>query len=171
MDKPRIGELIWQLIKDKVPGTAFTATVTAVQEADNTVTVKANVTEIEYEGVSLRGVDSSSPDAMVVYPAVGSVVLVASKNNVPADLYVVAITEAAKVKLRGDSLGGMVKVVDLVEKLNNLENKVNSIQTAYNLHVHPDPASGLTGVPTVALTGTLTPTNRAMLENELVQHG
>lgn len=74
------------------------------------------------------------------------------------------------------SLGGLVKVIELTQKLNNLENLVNGLITKYNSHTHTVATTGTataqtgTAAPTSATeTQTLTPTQRADIENELVK--
>lgn len=67
-------------------------------------------------------------------------------------------------------LGGMVKVISLTEKLNNIENLLNGFIDSYNTHTHPVTATGSpTGVPVVPETGTLTPTERTDIENKKIQ--
>lgn len=62
-------------------------------------------------------------------------------------------------------------MIDLTNKLNALENKVNQIISAFNNHTHILTLSTGTGTaaPTSSpVSGTLTPTNRADIENTLV---
>ena len=126
-------------------------------------------------------------DGFLLVPAVGSTVIVTySKANVPfVSLFsaidqVVIITGNSQViiqngliQLNDGSYGGLVQVINLVQKLNNLENLVNDLVAKFNMHVHPGVQSGAgsTG-PTVSLeTGTLTPTEQADIENTEVTHG
>lgn len=69
------------------------------------------------------------------------------------------------------SLGGLVKVVELTQKLNNLESKVNSLITAFNSHVHTGvtTGAGASGTTLTTVTGTLTPTQRADIENTKIK--
>ena len=123
----------------------------------------------------------------MLVPAVGSTVIVTySKTNVPcvclfsAIDQVVIITGNSQVIIQNGliqfndgSFGGLVKVVSLVEKLNNLENLVNDLIEKFNEHVHPGVQSGpgSTG-PTAALeTDMLTPTEQSEIENTAVKHG
>lgn len=71
-------------------------------------------------------------------------------------------------KFNEGDLGGLVKVIELTKKLNDLENKVNQIISAFNSHTHILTLS--TGTGTAAATaspvsGTLTPTQRGDIEN------
>ena len=105
---------------------------------------------------------------ILVIPTVGSIVTVTFINESTA--YVSQFGGIDSIELNGDSFGGLVKVVQLTTKLNNLENKVNAIITAYNAHIHVE--SGASTAPTVSLVvGSLTPTVRTDIENILVEHG
>lgn len=78
------------------------------------------------------------------------------------------------IQLLDGSLGGLVKVIDLTTKLNNLENLVNDLISKYNSHTHILTLSSGTGTaaPTVTTeTQTLTPTNRGDIENTNITHG
>ncbi|KAA2242798.1 hypothetical protein F0L74_09730 [Chitinophaga agrisoli] len=126
-------------------------------------------------------------DGILYIPAIGSTVIVVySKRNVPyialyselsAIRYVVGdstidVTEGL-IKLNNGDFGGLVKVEDLVTKLNNLETLVNDFIQKYNTHVHTgvQTGAGTSAVTTAVETGSLTPTIRAELENTTVTHG
>lgn len=131
-------------------------------------------TSAERKTVSLM---ADVSDGWLLIPAVGSTVIIAwSDRQLPyvamfSDLQDVYLDATGKITMNQGTLGGLVKVRDLVTKLNNLENKVNAIISSYNGHVHPDPVSGTTGTPTVPITGTLTPTKVVDIENPNVTHG
>lgn len=99
-------------------------------------------------------------DGFLLKPAVGSAVYVFGGA-------IIGYSEIDEIWLHGNQYGGLVKVSDLVDKLNALENKVNSIINTFNLHTHA--GTGSPPVPTI--TGTLTPTTINDIENPLVQHG
>lgn len=74
------------------------------------------------------------------------------------------------IEFNGGDNGGLVKISDLVTKLNNIENYINdTIFVAYNAHTHTTP-SGPSGVPQSLLTDTLTPTQISDLEDDLITH-
>jgi hypothetical protein len=68
---------------------------------------------------------------------------------------------------------GLVRVTELTEKLNNLENAFNQHILLYNLHTHAGVTSGISSTTPVVVadTQTLTPTIEIELENETVAHG
>lgn len=114
-------------------------------------------------------------DGFILVPSVESTVIVAMTNK--NDYFVVQFSDIDKVRitigefeilmtqnelLLGDgSLNGLVKVSDLVTKLNNLENKVNAIIT-WGLTVTPVP---------LPPTPPLTPTIQSELENTKIKQG
>ena len=155
----------------------ISASVESVDETTRTcvVDVVNGMGQTKIENVLLMsGID----DGMFLVPAIGSTVFVSySTFNQPfvslfSELqkvvfivgdYTLQMTSAG-VQFNGGSLGGLVKVIDLTAKLNNLENKVNALITAYNGHIHPA-SSGTTSPTTSLVTGTLTPTQQQDIEN------
>ena len=109
-------------------------------------------------------------DGVLIIPAVDSTVVVSMSDfNSPA---IVQYSEVEKIVFRGGDLGGLVKVIDLTSKLNNLENKLNSLVVKYNTHTHNVTAVGSpTGPGLQPETGTLTPTQRVDIENDKITHG
>lgn len=104
-------------------------------------------------------------NGLVVFPTVGSTVIVALSNRNTA--FVLMYSDVDSIQFMDGSLGGMVKVIDLVTKLNNLENLLNGFIALYNAHVHT-----ANNTPTVSLeTNTLVPTVRADVENTLILQG
>ena len=138
-------------------------------------------------GVRLMGENN---DGFLVIPSVGSTVMVALSNRGLSCIYMFSDIDQVLIFLgespnytsftmksgeqmfNDGSFGGLTKVVELTQKLNNLENAFNQLVAIYNAHVHTGGTmSGSTGVPTAIDTNTLTPTTRAEIENTLVKHG
>jgi hypothetical protein len=72
----------------------------------------------------------------------------------------------------GGEFGGLVKVVELTQKLNNLENKVNEIIVTFGTHTHAVTAVGSPTSPTTTpIAGSLTISQRDDIENVNVRHG
>lgn len=171
----------------KLAGTQFSdevfvleATVTSVQIETRTCTCETiggkGVTDIE--NVRLM---AEVEDGFLIIPEIGSTVIVSyAKNlspyismfsNVNKVLAVVGnssleIIDGA-ITFNDGSFGGLIKIEDLVTKLNNLENLLNNLITLYNLHTHTS-----NGTPTTSTeSGSLTPTVRADIENDSITHG
>lgn len=117
-----------------------------------------------------------------LFSAIDKAVLIVGENNVSLEMDNLGILlEIANTKLsfkdgltqfNDGALGGLVKIIDLTTKLNNLENKVNTLLSAFNSHTHLLTLTSGTGTaaPTVApVVGTLTPTVRGDIENEKIK--
>jgi hypothetical protein len=124
------------------------------------------------ESADLLGVKliAQSANGFLIIPKVDSVVLVTMINKYTG--YVSMFSEVDEIHLNGKNFKGLVKIEDLIEKLNNLETAFNNHLTAYNLHTHIGVTVGIgaTGITTPD-TNTLTPTIISDLENTTVQHG
>jgi len=150
-----------------------TGRVLSVDEAAGTglveaVTGKATTT---INGVELQ---TTISDGLLMIPKIDSEVKVLfSTYTTPfivqfGDLDKIYIA-AELIQFNDGALKGLVKVVELKTKLNNLENKVNSIISAFNSHTHTSTLVGTpTTPPTVPISGTLTPTTQADIENPII---
>jgi len=109
-------------------------------------------------------------DGVLIIPEVeSSVCLIISDKTEP---YISQYSEVKKIILLGGELGGLVKVIELTEKLNNLENKVNSLLTVYNTHTHNVTAVGAPTGPNLSPEpGQLVVTDRDNIENKSITHG
>lgn len=109
-------------------------------------------------------------NGFLLIPEVDSIVVVSFLSDDSA--YVSLVSKVSEVHLNGKNFDGLVKINDLVEKLNNLENKVNTIISTYNAHTHVASSFGTpTTTPVAPVTGTLTPTIKQDLENITILQG
>lgn len=111
-------------------------------------------------------------DGFLLVPKIGSaVVLVMSKRYQP---FIAQYSEIERIEMHGSAIelndgssGGLVKVIELTQKINALENLLNDLIAKYNLHVH-----AANGTPTVSQeTGIIIATQREEIENTTVVHG
>ena len=116
----------------------------------------------------------------LLIPKKDSLVVVTFLDN--ASAYVSMVSEVDEVNINGKTLGGLVKVIDLTTKLNNLENRVNSIGTdlaamatsANSIGSSPVIGTALGALITTAISNLITPltlTVRANIENTLIKQG
>jgi hypothetical protein len=103
-----------------------------------------------------------------IIPKVNSVVLVTMINETTG--YVAMFSQVDEIQLNGDLYGGVPIVQNLVNKLNDLETAFNQHVVLYNAHIHVETTVN-TLVPTVPDTQVLVPTVVLDLENETVNHG
>lgn len=160
--------------------------VTSVNEGERTCSVQtiSNEGELTLSEVNLM---AETDDGLLMIPAIDSTVIVSysEKVNYFVALYselqkVVMIVgdsgiEMApdKITLNDGSYGGLVKVEDLVKKINGLENLVNSILQTLKTTVIPLASSGTYPfAPLYSSTNPIAPiTNRNDIENKTVIHG
>lgn len=119
-------------------------------------------------------------DGILLVPVIGSTVIVChAERNVP---YIALFSELQKIflitvdgiQLQGGEFGGLIKIEDLVTKLNNLEQAFNDLVTKFNEHTHILTLTSGTGTaaPTVTQeTTVLTETTREDIENDSITHG
>lgn len=98
---------------------------------------------------------------LAVYPKVGSTAVISYVNGDSSTPYIVACTEVDRVAIKigeatinvsedtitfnGGDNGGMVLVNELTDKLNQLRQQIDAIQTAIANHTHATPAGKTTG--------------------------
>jgi hypothetical protein len=126
-------------------------------------------------------------NGIIIKPKVGSFVLVAFLTRLDAfvvmndeiDQITIKIDNTSllmdkdSIKMNDGSYDGLVKIQDLVKKLNNLENIVNDLITQYNSHTHPgvQAGSGTTSPTSMLENNQLTTTQQSDLENKKITHG
>ncbi len=110
----------------------------------------------------------------VLIPKENSFVVVIMDNEVTGFVWMVAqienvILNCDKIVFNNGTLGGMVKLNDLVAKINAIENKLNAFMIHYKTHIHPHP-QGNTFTPSPDFAEqNLTITQKRDLENEKIK--
>lgn len=125
----------------------FEAKVLSVE--GRTITVQYG--DLTLSEVRLRAVENDNQPQLLITPAIGSYVLVLDLSAGKfARCVVIQFSEvdsisikntnitidANQITLNGGSNKGLVKIDELVSKLNTLENAVNNLAAAYNSHSH-----------------------------------
>jgi hypothetical protein len=139
--------------------------VDASKRTCNVTTITGNAT-LTFDAQITAGVS----DGFFVVPEIDSMVFVlSSKYSLP---FVVSYSDITDYIIMGGEFGGLVKVLELTQKLNNLENKVNEIISTFGTHTHNVINVGQQTAPTLTpINGSLTVTQRAELENTRIKHG
>ncbi len=106
----------------------------------------------------------------MIIPTVGSIVMVTMQNKETG--YIGMFSGVDFIHLNGTNYDGLVKIQELITKLNNLESAFNSFVSLYNLHTHAvSTAPGTTSPVIIPNNNTLTPTQQTELENITCLHG
>jgi voltage-gated potassium channel Kch len=168
-----------QSIKDIVfDGEELYSVICTVKSVEfPTCTVQPLDDEIEIDGIRLIADDKEK--GIINVPTVESIVIVTFLDA--SNGFISLLSEIDSIGLRGDAFKGLVKIEDLVSKINRIENKLNSLITKFNSHIHVTTATaGL--APPIGVIGTISPTvtqETAIaptttvddLENKNVTHG
>lgn len=150
-----IKEIIRQIILDEfgeLYGVPCTVIAGSVNLTDLTCDCQPINGDAKFLDVRLQ---AGAGSGVVIIPTDGSVVIVQPINEKSG--YISLYSSAQSIKLLDGTFGGLVKVEELITKINRIEN-------TYNTHTHAS-----NGTPT---TSTITPvTVRADIENIKVTHG
>ncbi|MBN1250691.1 MAG: hypothetical protein JXA16_01050 [Bacteroidales bacterium] len=168
------------------------ATVKSVDEGKRTCV--AIIDDYELEDVRLNAVVDNNENVSFILPVIGSWILVSYILGSETDAYVCAFSEVEKVIIKANNVeaelteillnnvenlvinngenAGLVKVVELTEKLNNIESDINNLKQAIAswAPVAQDGGAGLKMGLNSWLGLQLTPTKQADLENGIIKH-
>lgn len=125
-------------LKAAAGGSGTTLTQGIVTRVDG-VLCDVKIGGITVPGVRLRASEADDSGHMLIVPKVGTAVTVGSLTGDLAQLVVLHVDHAEKVILNGGSLGGLVNIGELTEKL-------NALVDAFNSHTHQG-VHGPTGAP------------------------
>ena len=142
--------------------------VTAFNDTQKTIDVEPVNGDAPVQDVRLTPIEGQGNILFV--PEVNSYVVIGFLESQQTNAYAIGFSSLEKVEItaseiayNGGNKGGLVIVGDLVSKLNQIENKINSLIQEYQTHTHPAPG-GVTG-PTISTLTPLTPTQTNDIEN------
>jgi hypothetical protein len=165
----------------------FNAEITAITGDTCSIRISGG---LELTDVMLKVTNDKKEDKFIMIPTVGSIVLVSCNNGDLRDISVIGVDDperifykhkdvsididakTGKIIINGGDLGGLIKIEELVNRLNAIEDYVKNFQTKYDAHVHTGvtPGSGSTAV-TVSILGTPPEkSQRDPLEDKNVTH-
>lgn len=179
--RAELRDALRDMVREMLMDGSVQATVKSVDKDTGTIVATGLKEDIDYFDVRLRAVLSDGGQrGILAYPKVGSQVSVTWLDGIDTMGFVsqfsdidsfrlivdngvsLELTAEGKLLLNGDSLGGLVKVEELVKRLNRLEERMATHQHLVGkVPTIPDPATNLPLVPTLI----------ADLENPNVQHG
>lgn len=125
--------------------------------------------EIEGKAPAEGALIGNTESGVMVVPKDGSVVAVVWVSKTTA--VVVMVAEVEEIRLMGGQLGGLVKVVELVKRLNAVEKDMNSLKQVFQdwAPVSQDGGAALKAAATAWATQQLTETQKSDIENEKVK--
>lgn len=173
-----IGKMIKTIAEDKTAEIySVVCTVESVDEGQRTADVapingNAEIFDVRLQS-SLNGLNG-----LCIFPVVGSVVVVTFLNKLTG--YISLFSEIEKIvldvndtiEINGGTNGGIVKVNDLLNKLNAVENDLNNLKSLLSAWV-PVPSDGGASLKTALasyFSQTITPTLLVDIENDKIKH-
>ena len=172
MSKNEVAAALTEFVTAKSKGNdSLVCKVISVDLPTNTCYCEPINGDSEIQNVKLTTNITGAGVGFLLIPKINSLVVVSFLDNSSAQVSMVA--EVDEVNINGKTLGGLVKVIDLTTKLNNLENKVNALITGISgwVPVPNDGGAALKVALTAWLSSSLTPTVRANIENILIKQG
>lgn len=141
---------IWQGIVKSVEGTTCTVTFGT----------------LDVEGVRLRASLAENESHLLIFPKVGTAVVVGSLSNDLSLLVVLAVDEVESITINGGKLGGLINIESLTKKINDL------VRT-FNNHTHQVSTTGSATAQTgtaAAVTSKASELNKSDYEDTKVTH-
>ena len=97
--------------------------------------VAGNTCEVEVgsliiPGVRLRASEAEDESQMLITPRIGSAVIMGSLSGDLSQLAVLQVDKVESIVINGGKLGGLINIEQLTEKLNAIENDINTLKTA-----------------------------------------
>lgn len=162
-----IRDIIKEIAGDQAERNLF-ATVISVNTPNKTCEVKTIADQMRVFDVRLI---SNNGNGVLFIPSVNSVVGVCMINEVEG--FVSLYSQIDSIQYGDGSFNGMIKVDDLVTRLNTIEQDINDLKTALSGWT-PVPSDGGAALKTALASyysSSLTETVRADLENDKITHG
>jgi hypothetical protein len=169
-------EQVRNAIKE-LAGKSTTCKVGMVKSVQGTQTCTVELPEeADLVGVRFKAADNHVDGGIVAIPKVGTSCLIVFIGGSEDEAFLAMADEVDQYIIMGGGNDGLVKVNELVSRINRLENKVNEIIGVHNSHIHPfvgvTPATPASTAPTaMVVDSVITPlTSKNDLENTKVKH-
>lgn len=135
---------------------------------------RVDASGVELTDIRLKAtINGKTEGVLLLIPEVGSVVLVGSLTGDFRDLAVLSADRFSEIRLGGSTFGGLVKVTELVKKLNLLEKDINNLKTVVSgwTPVAQDGGAALKMALSSWTGSSLAETQQAELENSKIKQG
>lgn len=157
------------------------AKVVAIDKANNTVDVFIEELNAVLPDVMLLCLIDNPEEKFIVYPKVStdetdSIVTIDFLNDTLETAIVTKVHHVDEIIMRGDAFGGLVKIIELVDRLNKIEKAYNDLANKWNSYcsVYAPGSPSTVGLPSTLATSnvdTISETNINDIENPKIKHG
>lgn len=144
---------------------------TSVDQENKTMDAKGTGDESEYFDVML-GLGFS-----YVIPAIGSICLIGIIDSIETATFLINAESVESVEVKMDKLQfngglnmGLVKIKELTDRLNKIEQAFNSLLNEFRRHNHLHPQGATTGLVSPILTQALSLTEQKEIEDNTIIH-
>lgn len=146
------------LIKQASSGGSRVTILQGIVKEVSGITCSVEIGSLTVSDVRLRASEKQEETHILITPAVGSAVILASLSGDMTNLVVVAVDVAESITINGGKLGGLINIEALTAKLNELVQVFNS-------HTHTAPNG-----PTTPPTTSANQLQRKDYEDEKIKH-
>lgn len=146
------------LIKQASSGGSRVTILQGIVKEVSGITCTVEIGSLTVSDVRLRASEKPEETQILITPAIGSAVILASLSGDMTNLVVVAVDVAESITINGGKLGGLINIEALTAKLNELVQVFNS-------HTHTAPNG-----PTTPPTTTANQLQRKDYEDEKIKH-
>lgn len=146
------------LIKQASSGGSRVTILQGIVKEVSGITCTVEIGSLTVSDVRLRASEKQEETQILITPAIGSAVILASLSGDMTNLVVVAVDVAESITINGGKLGGLINIEALTAKLNELVQVFNS-------HTHTAPNG-----PTTPPTTTANQLQRKDYEDEKIKH-
>lgn len=178
MSDNTIKSLLREITKDRtVEIYSVLCSVDSVDHSERTIDATPLNGDAQIFNVRLQS-EINSNIGLCIFPVIGSVVIVTFMNKLTgfvstfSEIDKILIDTTNEVIFDGGSNGGLVKVTELTNKINVLENDINTLKTLLSAWV-PVPTDGgasLKATLSTYFSQTITPTIKTDIENDKIKH-
>ena len=141
----------------------FTAEVLSVDDKYCTV---------DYGSTKLTKVKNFCIDAasnIFIKPKINSMVTVLDLGGF-RDMQIIKVQEFDEIIITNGNNAGLIKIIELTNKLNGLITEVKAMKQDYIAHTHPVPSLGTSSAPTVPFAGSFSNFNKSDFEDTKIKH-
>lgn len=146
------------LIKQASSGGSRVTILQGIVKEVSGITCTVEIGSLTVSDVRLRASEKQEDAQILITPAIGSAVILASLSGDMTNLVVVAVDVAESITINGGKLGGLINIEALTAKLNELVQVFNS-------HTHTAPNG-----PTTPPTTSANQLQRKDYEDEKIKH-
>ena len=146
------------LIKQASSGGSRVTILQGIVKEVSGVTCTVEIGSLTVSDVRLRASEKQEETQILITPAIGSAVILASLSGDMTNLVVVAVDVTESITINGGKLGGLINIEALTAKLNELVQVFNS-------HTHTAPNG-----PTTPPTTSANQLQRKDYEDEKIKH-